>query len=261
MAKQSLSAIVPFLIVTLLCVGCVELFYLGLEKYLLEPAKKKTISVIAAQEEAQPVETDGAKKDVDYGVITRRNLFGPPPSGTEAIEKGPPQPEVAPEPTTLDVVLLGTVGAEEENGRAIILRKKDRSQDLYQVGEMIDGAIIKEIQRGKVILTVDGRDEMLDISEARQFMQANSPPVSAAPMMRRRPVTMAAPQTNENLADPTPRVVQPLRRIVRPRTAIVAEQVEQENMEPGADITETPESEVEISEDNQVQNSEETPVE
>lgn len=227
MAKQSLTTIFPFLVVTLVCVGWVELFYRGVEKNLLEAVviEQKTIEtgdVKTTASKSPPVATD-----VDYSIITRRNLFGPPPSATDDAATSSPVIEEELEATALDVVLMGTVGGEEGNERAIILKKKDRSQDLYQVGQIIEGAVIKEIKRGRVILTVDGRDEMLDISEARQFANNVSPPVAATSGLRRRPVVVA-PQANAEIAEPaSPRVVRPLRRIVRPRAAIVAEQTEQ----------------------------------
>lgn len=224
MAKYGSTALFPFLIVTLLCVGGVELLYRGLAAFLSVPTTTEQKPVAAKVKETVASGTVSPQKTEDYSIITRRNLFGPPPSSTKATDTAETAPVEELEATTLDLVLMGTVDTDGDDGRAIILKKKDRSQDLYQVGEMIEGASIKDIQRGRVILTVDGRDELLDISEAREFAQ-NASPVSASPAVRRRPVVVA-PQ--ETVQEP-PRVVRPLRRIVRPRVAVEAEQPAEEN--------------------------------
>jgi len=258
MAKYSSTALFPFLVVTLLSVGGVELLYRSLDQYLFE-------STTTVQKEMKTVVdkavVDGIKrphKKVDVSIITKRNLFGQPPSSanTSAPTEVPPIEDL--EATTLDVVLLGTVDTDSDDGRAIILKKSDRSQDLYREGEMIEGALIKDIQRGRVILTVDGRDELLDISEAREYAQKASP-VAARPVARRRPVVVA-PQQN---VQAPPRVVRPLRRIVRPRTAVEAEQPADENLTREEDVPpeieepEVPEEQdTEVPEDEQVQEPE-----
>ncbi|SHO50904.1 type II secretion system protein N [Desulfopila aestuarii] len=257
MAKYSSTALFPFLIVTLLCVGGVELLYNGLERYLLEPTTTVQKQIETGGGGTVASGTPPLEENVDYSVITRRNLFGPPPSSADSTTATETPPVEDLEATTLEVVLMGTVDTDGDDGRAIILKKKDRSQEMYQVGEVIEGALIKDIQRGRVILTVDGRDELLDISEAREYAQ-NASPVAARPAVRRRPVVVAPQEAIEA----PPRVVRPLRRIVRPRSAIQAEQAVEENLlneedvppdteEP--DLTDTQDTEAPV--DAQVQDS------
>jgi len=231
MAKYSSTALFPFLVVTLVCVGGVEFLYRGLDRYLFTSTTTVQENTQTGMEKTPSTGTIRQNKKVDFSVIVKRNLFGMPPSLAESATptEAPPVEEL--EATTLDVVLMGTVDADGDDGRAIILKKSDRSQDIYRVGEMIEGASIKDIQRGRVILTVDGRDELLDISEAREYDQ-NTAPVAARPALRRRPVVVAPQQA----VQAPPRVVRPLRRIVRPRTAIEAEQPVDENLTPEEDV-------------------------
>ncbi len=52
-----------------------------------------------------------------------------------------------------------------EYGLAVIKDKGTKRQDLYREGDTIQGAVIKKILRGKVILRVGDRDEILTIEE------------------------------------------------------------------------------------------------
>lgn len=227
MAKFSSTALFPFLLVTVLCIGAVELGYYCLETFLLDtvatPARRTAVK--GAPPAVSPGERKPSEKTApDYTIITKRNLFGPP-AGSSSTAPEPVEEEL--EATTLDIVLMGTIDTAGDDGRAIILNKKDRSQELYRVGDMVEGAKVKEIQRGRVILTVDGRNELLDISEARQYAQNRSPVPRRAAALRRRP----AVQTEQQVEEAKPRVVRPLRRIVRPRAAIEADIAERENLE------------------------------
>jgi len=103
-------------------------------------------------------------KKSNYRAITRRNIFG-------AVEKAAPVPELEVkeietlEPTTLDLSLLGTIAGDQESARAIIFDRKKKSQNIYRIEDTVQGAVIKQILRGKVVLRVDGRDEILYMVE------------------------------------------------------------------------------------------------
>jgi hypothetical protein len=47
--------------------------------------------------------------------------------------------------------------------------KAKRKQDIFYPGDVVNGAQIKEIMRGKVILTYQGKDEVLDMTEAGKY--------------------------------------------------------------------------------------------
>ena len=100
-----------------------------------------------------------------------RNIF-------DATDKTDAQPvEVKAEPienleeTTLQLALLGTIAGDSESARAIILDQKNKSQDIYRVGDSVQDAEIKQILRGKVILRHGDKDEILTMVESDDTVQ------------------------------------------------------------------------------------------
>lgn len=170
------SIIVSFILVSFLAVGGVELFYRTLEKALQQNPKEevttlsdKTVTLPTAGNIASSVPTKKVtelKQNKDYSIISQRQLFG-----TTQKEITPPPPKAAPvlATTSLDLTLLGTIGGEGDVQRAIILDKRERKQDLYYNGDAIGPALIKEVERGKVILTIDGKDEVLLMQEPKSL--------------------------------------------------------------------------------------------
>ena len=103
----------------------------------------------------------------EYRVIADRNLFG---SQDEAQKKAKVEEPVkedleAIEPTTLKIALLGTVAGDRQHAYAVIEETDKRKQGLYKTGDSIKGAMVKKILRGKVILRVGDKDEMLAMKE------------------------------------------------------------------------------------------------
>ena len=82
--------------------------------------------------------------------------------------------------SSLDLVLMGIIDGRTQDRRAVILNKKDNTQHIYQVGDTVAGAQIKGIFWGKVVLSANGRDEILDMSETAQYRaRAVAAPVAA----------------------------------------------------------------------------------
>ena len=106
-----------------------------------------------------------------YDQIRERNIFG----ATEKVEL-PPAVETKPvetlEETTLQLSLLGTIAGDTASARAIIMDKRQRSQDIYRVGDSVQNAEIRQILRGKVILRHGGNDEILSMVEGGEKSQA-----------------------------------------------------------------------------------------
>ena len=70
------------------------------------------------------------------------------------------------EPTDLKLKLLGTVSGNNKKAYAVIEDTAKKHQDLYRIGDSIQNATLKMILREKVILRVNGKDEILNIEEA-----------------------------------------------------------------------------------------------
>ncbi len=170
--RRRYPILLSFVLVTLLSIGSVELFYRSLGQSL---TGEKAIVPISEPETKQGTKTDTAapvpikkpavrEKKEDYSVITKRNLFGK--AEEKAIEKVVEAKPVM-TATSLDLVLLGTIGGTSNDQRAFIRNKKNKSQDIYYKGDAIEHAFIKEISRGQIILTVNGKDEILLMEEAK----------------------------------------------------------------------------------------------
>ena len=146
-----------FLALTLIVYAGVDAFYriVRAEITLL----KADTTVTAGLPESRDTMTPPASA---YRVIGERNLFG-------SVEKAAapaktPQIETL-EPTTLKVVLLGTVAGDQGSAVAVIEETDKRKQGLFRVGDSVQNAIVKMILRGKVVLRVGERDEILNMAE------------------------------------------------------------------------------------------------
>lgn len=231
--------VLPFFVIPLAAFCLVKVCYLGLEYYMTGQ-----ISKYLAQDRLR-IEQDGSvgpdeqrEREYDYQIILTRNLFGPLPEKEDNGENYGVSLNV----TDLGIVLMGTVQGRESSNRAIILDKASHSQDLYGVGDVIQGAKIQDIQRGKVIIALDGRFEMLDMSEAAKMRKSSRARklksrasqklqrprrAAVAPMTEGDPGAPEADDTVQDLSEERqdiqedierrlvrPRVIQPSRRIV-----------------------------------------------
>jgi general secretion pathway protein C len=105
----------------------------------------------------------------NYQAIVDRNIFN---SGTAAVtESESVQADLQLdklEETKLNLKLWGTVAGPSRRAYAVIEDTKTRRQSLYHPGDTIQNATIKMVLRQKVVLTVEGRDEILAMQEPGQ---------------------------------------------------------------------------------------------
>lgn len=154
-----------FLIVILAYAG-VSFLYSRLEKRFLvtTAAVAPRVAQAGAAEKTKQV----LQKTSNYQIILTRNIFEAvlEQKNVEPKKKKPEKVvEKEPEETTLKLVLQGTVSGDERDARAIIVDQKDKKQDIYQIGDAIQGALITSIERGKVILEVNGKKQLLVIKD------------------------------------------------------------------------------------------------
>lgn len=197
---KKITRILPFFIVTMLSIGGVELFYGLAEHYLLVPEKAGVIETVVTRQESKPAPQP--KQHKNYQVIVERNLFQSylqEPAPVEPAKNGNPLEGL--ETTSLDLVLMGTITGQSGRSRAIILEKAQRKQEIYYQGDFIQDAEIKDILRGKVILNYQGRDEILDMTEASSMRPKQVTPAAVSPAKpRRRVVSRPAPRTTRKVA-------------------------------------------------------------
>lgn len=112
-----------------------------------------------------------------YHAILERNLF----NTRSDSEPQPGKVDVASlEETKLNLKLWGTITGTGDGDYAVIEDVKAREQNLYRSGETIQTATVKEIFREKVVLTVSGKDEILqmeDLKSGKGAIQPGSIPV------------------------------------------------------------------------------------
>jgi general secretion pathway protein C len=98
-----------------------------------------------------------------YGAITKRNIF----SSEQGVPREIGEEEIGDlQLTSLKVALWGTVVGDRQSAFAVIEETDKKKQGLYRVGDSVQGATVRKILRGKVILRVGDRDEILTMEEA-----------------------------------------------------------------------------------------------
>jgi len=166
MPRQLYIAFNLFIIAAVTFIG-VDIFYNIIRVRLYD---FETDSVFAVR---SPRRNAGQGPDVrSYRAIVDRNLFGA--TGQPDNETGPEQIGDL-EPTTLQVRLLGTIAGDDQSTRAIIEDQQKREQNLYRVGDAIQNAVVNRILRGKVVLRVDGRDQILTMDEQKKAAGQDRP--------------------------------------------------------------------------------------
>ena len=138
--------------------------YFAIQAYGTMTAPSAPLPVLTQKAEG-PVPAQKAMKrsaPAGYRTIIKRNLFhttmgsGPVPVKVD-VEKL--------EQTKLSLKLWGTATGQDQEPYAVIEEKKARRQNLFRVGDAVENATIKIILREKVVLGVDGRDEILEMEK------------------------------------------------------------------------------------------------
>lgn len=145
-------------IIALLIYAGVSFWYGRVEERLLQPQPM----VSKQLEEAPAAEEMPETAEENYQIILTRNIFqaglgdrsGQHLADVEDLSE-----------TKLQLSLLGTVTGEKDDARAIIRDEKTKLEDLYPAGASVHGAVINRITRGKVVLLVNGREEVLTIKD------------------------------------------------------------------------------------------------
>ena len=149
----------------------------------------------------------GSRPFGDYRPILNRDLFKTSKTALPAAPKKEVNLDDM-EQTKLNLKLWGTVTGSEERAYAVIEDTQKREQNLYRVGDSIQNAIVKMIRRAKVVLQVDGRDEVLAMEEIKQGgsrkVSRSRPTRSASQSdVRTQHVSMRRSMINEAINDVT----------------------------------------------------------
>lgn len=119
-----------------------------------------------------------AKLNKIIETVTQRNIFKVEVNGEHKKEPEPVNLNL--EKTSLELTLWGTVtGQKQQDSWAVINDIKTKQQELYRINDQIQGATIKDILRNKVVLTVNGKDQILEMNTDSRPSQPRSKRVSS----------------------------------------------------------------------------------
>ena len=201
------STVLRLAVIALLVYAGVTLWYSRVEERLQgqQPVEQKERVPTPVQEERQPVVVVA---EDDYRIILTRNIFK---AALEARDQSGESSQADLDDlaeTKLHLVLLGTVTGGKDDARAIIRDEKTKLEDLYQAGSELQGAIISRISRGKVVLQLNGREEILTIKDPENENQGQN----GAPRMESKAAGKTLSPPGREVENKVPEA-QPRRRI------------------------------------------------
>ncbi len=168
MVKRLLGILNILLITTLVFFG-VRIFYTivaaKMEASILPAAREKTASEPDHNFSAGRLDLSAQLRFAEYQPIVQRDLFLT--KSAETVPSPVAEADVADlEKTKLNLKLWGTITGDDMGSSYAVIEETTRRQQpqhLYREGDRIGNAGIKLILREKVVLTVDGRDEVLEM--------------------------------------------------------------------------------------------------
>lgn len=184
---KNIYIIINFLAIAAIIFVGVNTFTRVIEAKLDQPSFENPSEIKKPDESKKRV----VKSRRDYDVITRSSIFGK----IAEEESGPAEPDPTEilEPTSLNIELLATAVAGRDHSVAIISDRSKRPPEAsYYIGDSVKGALIKDIRRKKVVLNINGKDEILEMAE-EQTSTGSAGPARSAPIREPVPSASSAP--------------------------------------------------------------------
>ena len=160
--------------------------------YRLDPVPPP---MVAGDRQISSVEDETSHPLSYYQPIVERNLFN---TNKDADSKPVSIKVETLKQTELKLKLWGTVSGLGGQTYAVIEEAKSRQQNLYKVGDAVQNATVKMVFREKVILSVNGQDEVLEIEETRDRAGRRMPPQTAT-TSRRQKITLKRSQIESSV--------------------------------------------------------------
>ncbi len=160
--------------------------------YRLDPVPPPRV---AGDKQISSVEDETSHPLSYYQPIVERNLFN---TNKDADSKPVPIKIETLKQTELKLKLWGTVSGLGGQTYAVIEEAKSRQQNLYKVGDAVQNATVKMVFREKVILSVNGQDEVLEIEEIRGRSTGRRP-AQIASKSRRQNITLKRSQIESSV--------------------------------------------------------------
>jgi len=153
------NILLPLLVLTVVMYTGVDIFYRIVTSKFLQVDSQEIVA-----EKVKDIKPDKKPLLTDYKTITERNLFG---SVEKASSEGNADEIGDLKATSLNIALLGTVSGDKRDAFAVIEEVDKREQGLYRVGDSVQNAVVKMILRGKVVLRIRDKDEILTMDEQK----------------------------------------------------------------------------------------------
>jgi general secretion pathway protein C len=155
----NLHILLNLLVLSVVIYTGVDIFYTLAGSKLTEV---KTEQITSKHFKGKP--TQGKRRSFDHYVSAiNRNFFG---EVEEAVKEAAGELQVDDlEATTLNISLLGTVSGDQQSAVAIIQERAKKTQSLLKEGDTIQNATIAKILRGKVVLRVGTKNQILTMEE------------------------------------------------------------------------------------------------
>jgi len=183
--------ILNIVLITIAVYFSISAFY-KITTYQLDPVNP---TKVASKRQIASLEDETLHPLTYYQAIVERNLFNT--LKTEASEPIPIKIETLKQ-TELKLKLWGTVTGLAGQPYAVIEEAKGRQQNLYRVGDTVENATVKMILREKVILSVNGQDEILEIEHSRSLAGGRTP-YRTAIKSRRQNITLKRSQIESSI--------------------------------------------------------------
>jgi len=179
---KNLFSILNIVLVTVLIFFAVKLGYQVLSAKLTQMSSGDLTALVRpsvyAREPQSLMNQTTRKNRIAYQSITERDLF----KTKEAARPDKPADGIELEKleqTRLKLTLFGTIIDTDDDDYAVIEDTQKRKQGLYKKGDTIQNAEIKLILRKKVVLSVNGKDEILLMEDEKNKARKQSARSSA----------------------------------------------------------------------------------
>jgi len=184
------SIAINIIFITCLAYLTVTAFYQGALSRFSDPVERSAI-----QTQLDEIQNKKNKTLSEYDAILSRNLFKTGEARQKPAQPSEPQTDITQlKETDLKLKLWGTVtGSKSGSAYAVIEETVKRKQDLFRVGDTVQGAIIKEILRERVVLTVNGKDEVLGMEKAISDQKQVASSKTVEPQQPPPPPGLSAP--------------------------------------------------------------------
>jgi general secretion pathway protein C len=177
-------------VMTILIYQSVGIFYQAVTLELIRPGG----AGVEAAEEGKPAVLK-REDQAFYRLIVERNLFGSTDKTYAEKVQATGAPEVQPLSALLE--LKGTVAGDSKYAFAVIEEKgRNNKQGLYKIGEKVAGATLLKIQRDKVVVRYQDKEETL-----KKRDMAEGPIVPGGPAPAGAPAAPASGTVAQNRAD------------------------------------------------------------